>query len=68
MLKHEATVINKTLLDSKGPSIDIISIKANSAKDLLLIGNYFHIFISQAVFPSISEVLALAVALAVEWQ
>jgi len=38
MLNNSAAFINTTLLKSRSLSIDIISIKADSAKDLLLIG------------------------------
>ena len=41
MLNDSVDSINRTLTYSQRLSIDIISIKANSAKDLLLIGNYF---------------------------
>ena len=58
MLNDSAASINRTLTFSQRLSIDIISIKANSAKDLLLIGNYFHILISQSVSQSVRQAVS----------
>ena len=55
MLNDSAASINRTLIYTRRLSIYIISIKANSSKDLLLIGNYFPFLISQSVSPSVRQ-------------
>ena len=45
MLNASADSINRTLTYSHRLSIDIISIKTNSAKDLLTIGNYEFMYV-----------------------